>query len=1805
VLNDLRVRLRFVPGGPGEARRPPESPHPFEKLFQGLLLNYEQAIRWRTGPPATRRGPCDPPGRADAYRLVVEKAGICCLTRAYLLANGLPIADVDPRTFRVFARGQETALWVLGEEDGTFDPGDCIKFWAEPNYRDDPRGRETPVGGKYSEGNVYWLSWGEATGLRMVTRDVTPSASAQQATHYPWTCHAERDHHPFVPHEQAIGGDQYGDEWFWEELRSGTMLPDSGAYHFWLHGPALQLAQGCSCQVRIALNGLTEIESLLVEHQAILRLNGQHLATVVWGGDTEEDQEFLYDTRRPEFQRYVPMDWLWEGQNQFQVVLPGLPFEDVYDAVYVDWFELDYWRRYEAVSDTLRFRSPAAQEDAYYLYEVSGFSQSALELYELAADGPVRLTGFTVAQGLNGYELTFADSSVAGRDYYTTAEGLYVLPSSVQEDEAYQFPSGAGYVIITHEELEAAAEMLLAQWVAAEPDLEAVVVPIQEIYDGFWWGVFDPRAIREFLSWAYAAWDPAPAHVLILGDATWDYKQLGDDSDPDHRNFVPSWGNPAWDDYFALVDGHDLLPDLVMGRLPVENADTAWSVAGKLSSYLQGTIAGPWQERVLMAADYYEDLHPWEFRNQSEAIIDSFVLPEPAFFKPETVYKDDGTYYPPYESFAERDSIIAIINRGCALANYVGHGATWCWGCMLWGFDIQEQLVNSGMLPFVLSWTCHTARFANPSLDSFAEEWLWKEAGGAVGFVGTTGWGHTGYDKFQMSQFFEELLTRENRRIGEALLASKVAFADTSIQGSYPPALEQRRESPLYFTLLGDPRMKVSLEPRPDLALDSTDLSLDPVEPIQGDVANLTVTVHNRGPDPAPGAEVRFWQDGGAPACSLGSFVLPTISAGDSASASCQWPTSGLLGPYYLVAMVDPDSLIEEGREWNNTAGAWFEVQPRKPDLAVQSSGIAFEPPVPNPADSVVSISAWIHNVGTGDAPGFEVAFRDGDDTAPGELLGSIYPEQLLSGDSTLVVLAWPIDDTMAGHHVVWCIADPNDALDELNEENNTATAAVDILTRVELLVGSDDIVFSNPSPPEGDPLGIVVTVHNAGQALAETVGLEVYIDQHPDSAGSAPHASLVADSIPGGGTADVSTQWSTIGQAGQHTVYAVADPENRFQELDEDNNRASREVTVLALPDLLVSSTDSYPAVPIEGDTVTIRAVVRNAGMVQAPAFTVEFFVGPPEQGDVLALWDGVELPGTTAVTLETSWTATPGTQQFWIRLDHADAVEESNEQNNTEAIQLTVLTKPDLIVTGDVPSDTLLAGDTLWVACGVENLGEAPAHGTEVSLLWEEQPYSWSTVSSVTLGSIAGLDTVVLSLPWEIVSGEHLLQAWVYAASAESDTSNNRDYMAIVARERRGADAYLAGGFLPAQAVEGDTIRFEGVVGNQGEVAAHQVVITVFDPAAIAVVHLGDLGTGEETPVVLRWVPEKGVHNYRAVVSHAAAESDTSDNEVTGQVIILGRPDLYCHSLQVSPGAPQEGDTVLIAATIGNAGDLEAQGYAVGVLVDELFRGLYEMVPLEGGAQTDVSMQWHTTGEPGDHVVTVWADPDTRIEEGCETNNTVSQVVSVDRDSIGPTLSVQVVGVSQFRAGDPLWVGTPIRFALRDAGTGIDTSSVQVTLDGRRLRPGQDFTITGSGREVWVEAVVSPRRGEHTVAVAAVADRAGNQCGEVPLRVTYTSCTDLEIAQFLAHPNPTSGPTEFLCLYPPVDGEDVRIEIFTLSGRLIRRLVEESGPSRYTWDGKDGDGDHVANGVYMARLQLRCSRGRVTRLTRLVVLR
>ncbi|MFC1562888.1 type IX secretion system sortase PorU [candidate division KSB1 bacterium] len=93
-----------------------------------------------------------------------------------------------------------------------------------------------------------------------------------------------------------------------------------------------------------------------------------------------------------------------------------------------------------------------------------------------------------------------------------------------------------------------------------------------------------------------------------------------------------------------------------------------------------------------------------------------------------------------------------------------------------------------------------------------------------------------------------------------------------------------------------------------------------------------------------------------------------------------------------------------------------------------------------------------------------------------------------------------------------------------------------------------------------------------------------------------------------------------------------------------------------------------------------------------------------------------------------------------------------------------------------------------------------------------------------------------------------------------------------------------------------------------------------------------------------------------------------------------------------------------------------------------------------------------------------------------------------------------------------------------------------------------------------------------------------------------TIYSEDEFKISKLFNYPNPFSDETRFTFeINQPIDSiSDVTIKIYTISGRLVKKIediiVEKPGYFvSDCWDGRDADGDRIANGVYFFKIIIR----------------
>ena len=108
---------------------------------------------------------------------------------------------------------------------------------------------------------------------------------------------------------------------------------------------------------------------------------------------------------------------------------------------------------------------------------------------------------------------------------------------------------------------------------------------------------------------------------------------------------------------------------------------------------------------------------------------------------------------------------------------------------------------------------------------------------------------------------------------------------------------------------------------------------------------------------------------------------------------------------------------------------------------------------------------------------------------------------------------------------------------------------------------------------------------------------------------------------------------------------------------------------------------------------------------------------------------------------------------------------------------------------------------------------------------------------------------------------------------------------------------------------------------------------------------------------------------------------------------------------------------------------------------------------------------------------------------------------------------------------------------------------------------------------------------------------DQTGNQSGDFDYKISFEVKNKSSITKVLNYPNPFSTSTQFVFTLTGSElPEDMKIQIMTVSGRIVREIrQEELGPLHignnltYAWNGTDEYGAKLANGVYLYRVVIK----------------
>ena len=920
VARRLRVRVQFVRSFEQQmvqSVRPNES-DAFESLYQNGLLNAQQASVWRGRvldgkEKALRKQAADWYDPAAVYYKVhIREDGLYRLDAKWFEDSGILLQPGGLDRLKMFLNGEETLLHVQDGGDGRLDEGEGVYFYG--SFRRAPdRDFENELGRE----QVYWLTLDGGAGRRFVVGNAAPISGFPDAVRFQDRVHVEVDS-LFDPLSAAPDANR--DHWFW--LRTGSPGKPGSVYEnvgefpvtVGVSLPGLDPGASVPARVRVGMHGLTFRTQFSPDHHTVVRLgDGTVVADDRWDGVVA----FVANGE-------VPASVL-TSTTAVTLATPGAPdFPDTYiENVLLNWVEITYSRRYEAVGGRLKFEPNVTEGRTF---SVGGFGTPQVQVYDL--EGGQVFTGVVVSPQGTGYRARFELANPAGQ-FLAVETATAQRPALAQLDVASRLSrdgAGAEYVIVTGPTFRAAAEQLADHRRAG--GLRTMVVDVDDIYDEFSFGQFEPEAIRRFVQYAFETWDVRPTYLLLFGRASFDYRDFFDQVRFGRKNHVPAlpfqgYSLPAFttrglsftDHQYGMVAGDDPFLDVFVGRLSVNNVREAETVVRKVTGYDLAPPA-PWHDRVLYMANYEE---PAVYADASDAV--AALTTEPLGLETFRVYNKKDTPPEPNEDTRE---VIRQINEGRLVVNYSGHGSVSSMQNFLRGtyqqqdYSYMSQIRNEDRLPMVVALSCLNGQYADPRFACLAEEMTVKSDGGAIAYVSASELALSYVNTFLNRVMFQALFTDGIRRPSVSLALAKIGvYEDSEV---FLPSLYA-------MNLIGDPAQELRVPPGPDFVLPADGLRLEKSGVLTvADSTRVRIRLVNRGIVSGADVDVLLLDrnlDRGE-VDPLFSGRVPSFGQEDSITV--YWRLAGRAGRHLLEAVVDPDDRIAELDERNNEVELEAEV---------------------------------------------------------------------------------------------------------------------------------------------------------------------------------------------------------------------------------------------------------------------------------------------------------------------------------------------------------------------------------------------------------------------------------------------------------------------------------------------------------------------------------------------------------------------------------------------------------------------------------------------------------------------------------------------------------------------------------------------------------------------------------------------------------------------------------------------------------------------------------------------------------------
>ncbi len=742
----------------------------------------------------------------------VAEDGIYRINRNTLVAVNNAFLTVNPKNIQVFVRGQEQPIYIYGENDFSFDPGDYIEMFCQKNdgfldssMYNNPSEQNNPYYSQINDTISYFITW-----------ENSPNPKKRFATY------SSANYNSYSEISSVIKQNliNYTNHFYW-----GQRVSNYSSGKGWFDSSNLTyqspVSKSFDISDRVSTSDVQVNFSVCGVPNSDVFSNLHHHLKIHFGSNE------MYDASYTGYQGVK--DQFIISSSEISSNNLSLSFSSNYnlngqvDRNAIAYILLEYNRNLDF-----------SNADYASFYISSSTQNRSLALDHFNGTNPV-------LYNIENSERTelIANSNQNIAVLHPNSEKNHLLISS---NESLKTVSQIENVSFTDfKNLSENPDLIMIYQSILEPSVNDYVsyrkqqgykvlkANISDLYNQFAYGIEKhPLAIRNFIDYLDRNYTQ-PKFLFLIGKSI-SSANIRNSSSAFHNCLVPTMGNPPSDVLLTSnLDGQGIQPSIATGRIAVRTSNELNIYLDKVKDY-ESAPNDIWKKKALHfggGSNSYEQTTFKNYLKEYEQIYDDTLIGGQVT----TFLKNSSD---PIQ-ISVSDSVALLINSGVSQMTFFGHGST---SGFDQNIDAPENYNNRGKYPLIEANSCLSGDIhQNTSYRTISEQWVLIQNKGAIGFLAASDLGYASQLHQLAKQFYKSL---SYEKYGEGIgLVIKEALK----QYSWNQTNNAYIKKTVYDnTFHGDPVVVINAFDKPDLQITNAGISFNP-EPITTDIDSFSLNI--------------------------------------------------------------------------------------------------------------------------------------------------------------------------------------------------------------------------------------------------------------------------------------------------------------------------------------------------------------------------------------------------------------------------------------------------------------------------------------------------------------------------------------------------------------------------------------------------------------------------------------------------------------------------------------------------------------------------------------------------------------------------------------------------------------------------------------------------------------------------------------------------------------------------------------------------------------------------------------------------